>query len=177
MARKLRFFKDQVSKAGLISSARPDLQPDIELEELEVRFYIIALCYSQKNFIIIIIRWLQFCGLKKKGCYSFGKKGKRNYLMEGQLCSESYDVHFSYFRCNFLSMNMSYWKWTLIVRNYGKHIMSSWSSRWYCKRYLFFFLFLLLLPLLLLLLREGKKGGKILWLLTPIFSSHEYCSE
>ncbi|CBI16252.3 hypothetical protein VitviT2T_008024 [Vitis vinifera] len=37
MARKLRFFKDQVSKAGLISSARPDLQPDIELEELEIQ--------------------------------------------------------------------------------------------------------------------------------------------
>ncbi|KAK1285428.1 Vacuolar proton ATPase a1 [Acorus calamus] len=37
MSRKLRFFKDQISKAGLLSSARPASQPDIELEELEVQ--------------------------------------------------------------------------------------------------------------------------------------------
>ncbi|KAK9280089.1 hypothetical protein L1049_013774 [Liquidambar formosana] len=37
MSRKLRFFKDQISKAGLGSSAQPVLQPDIELEELEIQ--------------------------------------------------------------------------------------------------------------------------------------------
>ncbi|KAL5581175.1 hypothetical protein UlMin_013617 [Ulmus minor] len=37
MSRKLRFFKDQISKAGLLSSARPAMQPDIELEELEIQ--------------------------------------------------------------------------------------------------------------------------------------------
>lgn len=37
MSRKLRFFKDQISKAGLVSFARPGLQPDIELEELEIQ--------------------------------------------------------------------------------------------------------------------------------------------
>ncbi|KAK3036820.1 hypothetical protein RJ639_031298 [Escallonia herrerae] len=37
MSRKLRFFKDQIHKAGLLSSARPDLQPDVDLEELETR--------------------------------------------------------------------------------------------------------------------------------------------
>lgn len=36
MSRKLRFFKEQISKAGLIASARPVMQPDLELEELEV---------------------------------------------------------------------------------------------------------------------------------------------
>lgn len=36
MSRKLRFFRDQISKAGLLSSVHPVLQPDIELEELEV---------------------------------------------------------------------------------------------------------------------------------------------
>lgn len=36
MSRKLRFFKDQISKAGLLSSMRPVMQPDVELEELEV---------------------------------------------------------------------------------------------------------------------------------------------
>ncbi|KAM5583926.1 V-type proton ATPase subunit a1 [Rosa sericea] len=35
MSRKLRFFKDQISKAGLLGSIRPVSQPDIELEELE----------------------------------------------------------------------------------------------------------------------------------------------
>ncbi|KAI9077100.1 hypothetical protein K1719_040922 [Acacia pycnantha] len=35
MSRKLRFFKDQISKAGLMSSPHSVLQPDIELEELE----------------------------------------------------------------------------------------------------------------------------------------------
>lgn len=43
MSRKLRFFKDQISKAGLLGSVRPVSQPDIELEELEVYFYVTAL--------------------------------------------------------------------------------------------------------------------------------------
>ncbi|XP_062171833.1 V-type proton ATPase subunit a1 [Alnus glutinosa] len=37
MSRKLRFFKDQIGKAGLLSSMRPVIQPDIELEELEIQ--------------------------------------------------------------------------------------------------------------------------------------------
>ncbi|KAK6926846.1 V-type ATPase, V0 complex, 116kDa subunit family [Dillenia turbinata] len=37
MSRKIRFFKDQISKAGVSSPSRPSLQPDIELEELEVQ--------------------------------------------------------------------------------------------------------------------------------------------
>ncbi|CAI0545370.1 unnamed protein product [Linum tenue] len=37
MSRKLRFFKDQIQKAGLLSSAHSTLEPDIELEELEVQ--------------------------------------------------------------------------------------------------------------------------------------------
>lgn len=37
MSRKLRFFKDQISKAGLLSSGRSTLQPDVGLEELEIQ--------------------------------------------------------------------------------------------------------------------------------------------
>ncbi|XP_011089858.1 V-type proton ATPase subunit a1 isoform X1 [Sesamum indicum] len=37
MSRKLRFFKDQIHKAGLMPSPHPVSQPDIELEELEIR--------------------------------------------------------------------------------------------------------------------------------------------
>ncbi|OAY37934.1 V-type proton ATPase subunit a1 [Manihot esculenta] len=37
MSRKLRFFKDQINKAGLLSSAHPVIEPDVELEELEVQ--------------------------------------------------------------------------------------------------------------------------------------------
>ncbi|CAB4282621.1 unnamed protein product [Prunus armeniaca] len=37
MSRKLRFFRDQISKAGLLSSVHPVLQADIELEELEIQ--------------------------------------------------------------------------------------------------------------------------------------------
>ncbi|KAG2592734.1 hypothetical protein PVAP13_5NG576400 [Panicum virgatum] len=37
MARKLRFFSDQINKAGVRSSVRPALEPDIDLEELEAR--------------------------------------------------------------------------------------------------------------------------------------------
>ncbi|KAF3438721.1 hypothetical protein FNV43_RR21485 [Rhamnella rubrinervis] len=37
MSRKLRFFKDQISKASLLSSVHPVLQPDIELEDLEIQ--------------------------------------------------------------------------------------------------------------------------------------------
>ncbi|RZC70403.1 hypothetical protein C5167_033571 [Papaver somniferum] len=36
LSRKLRFFKDQMNKAGLLSSDGPVMQPDIELKELEV---------------------------------------------------------------------------------------------------------------------------------------------
>ncbi|KAI4334446.1 hypothetical protein L6164_019140 [Bauhinia variegata] len=37
MSRKLRFFKDQINKAGVISSPHHGLEPDIELEELEIQ--------------------------------------------------------------------------------------------------------------------------------------------
>ncbi|XVF19522.1 hypothetical protein REPUB_Repub11eG0118000 [Reevesia pubescens] len=37
MSRKLRFFKDQISKAGLLSSVHPIVEPDVELEELEIQ--------------------------------------------------------------------------------------------------------------------------------------------
>ncbi|KAL4295998.1 hypothetical protein GQ457_12G026840 [Hibiscus cannabinus] len=36
MSRKLRFFKDQIIKAGLLSSIHPVVEPDVELEELEI---------------------------------------------------------------------------------------------------------------------------------------------
>ncbi|GFY99230.1 vacuolar proton ATPase A1 [Actinidia rufa] len=36
MSRKLRFFKDHIHKAGIVSSVHPVLQPDLELEELEI---------------------------------------------------------------------------------------------------------------------------------------------
>ncbi|KAM7258777.1 hypothetical protein ACFE04_014518 [Oxalis oulophora] len=35
MSRKLRFLKDQITKAGLLSFATPDLEPHVELEDLE----------------------------------------------------------------------------------------------------------------------------------------------
>ncbi|CAO1942168.1 unnamed protein product [Urochloa humidicola] len=37
MSRKLRFVSDQINKAGVGSSVRPALEPDIDLEELEAR--------------------------------------------------------------------------------------------------------------------------------------------
>ncbi|KAI3847971.1 hypothetical protein MKX03_008866 [Papaver bracteatum] len=36
LSRKLRFFKDQMNKAGILSSDGPVMQPDIELKELEI---------------------------------------------------------------------------------------------------------------------------------------------
>jgi hypothetical protein len=51
MSRKLRFFSDQISKAGVKSSVIPALQLDIDLEELEVhcssflnRSFLLQLC-------------------------------------------------------------------------------------------------------------------------------------
>lgn len=37
MSRKLRYFKDQIHKAGLLPPPLPASQPDIELEELEIQ--------------------------------------------------------------------------------------------------------------------------------------------
>ncbi|OIW15761.1 hypothetical protein TanjilG_04296 [Lupinus angustifolius] len=42
MSRKLRFFKDQINKAGLLSSSLPVLQPDIDLEDLEACGFLIS---------------------------------------------------------------------------------------------------------------------------------------
>ncbi|KAM7278411.1 hypothetical protein ACFE04_005545 [Oxalis oulophora] len=36
MSRKIRFLKDQITKAGLLSLTSPDLEPDVELEDLEL---------------------------------------------------------------------------------------------------------------------------------------------
>jgi len=47
MSRKLRFFKDQISKAGLLSSSRTVLQPDIDLEDLEVCFYLLFFSHNR----------------------------------------------------------------------------------------------------------------------------------
>lgn len=41
MSRKLRYFNEQISKACLTVSARPAVQPDIDLEQLEV-FFLLA---------------------------------------------------------------------------------------------------------------------------------------
>jgi len=38
MSRKLRFFKDQIAKAGLVIPGLPGVQPHLDLEELEVYF-------------------------------------------------------------------------------------------------------------------------------------------
>ncbi|KAG9441792.1 hypothetical protein H6P81_017646 [Aristolochia fimbriata] len=37
MARKLRFFKEQMNKAGLSPSAKPTSRPDIDLDDLEIK--------------------------------------------------------------------------------------------------------------------------------------------
>ncbi|KAL1345405.1 hypothetical protein HN51_019155 [Arachis hypogaea] len=37
MSRKLRFFKDQINKAGIMSSSHTALQPEIDLEDLEIQ--------------------------------------------------------------------------------------------------------------------------------------------
>ncbi|OWM68865.1 hypothetical protein CDL15_Pgr025052 [Punica granatum] len=37
MSRKLRYFRDQISKAGMVSLEHPVMQPDVELEELEIQ--------------------------------------------------------------------------------------------------------------------------------------------
>ncbi|GBG69770.1 hypothetical protein CBR_g4601 [Chara braunii] len=37
MSRKLRFFKDQINKAGLIASSRPVLDKELDLDELETK--------------------------------------------------------------------------------------------------------------------------------------------
>lgn len=40
MSRKLRFLKEQINKAALLLPARPVLQSNIDLEELEVMIFI-----------------------------------------------------------------------------------------------------------------------------------------
>ena len=51
MSRKLRFFKDQINKAGLMSSPSV-LQSDIYLEDLEVLLYFTV--FSPLDVIIVL---------------------------------------------------------------------------------------------------------------------------
>ncbi|XLS56942.1 hypothetical protein HN51_006697 [Arachis hypogaea] len=37
MSWKLQFFKDQINKAGIMSSSHTALQPEIDLEDLEIQ--------------------------------------------------------------------------------------------------------------------------------------------
>uniref|UniRef100_A0A7N0UKU1 V-type proton ATPase subunit a n=1 Tax=Kalanchoe fedtschenkoi TaxID=63787 RepID=A0A7N0UKU1_KALFE len=37
MSRKLRFFKEQINRAGLVSASLPTMRPEIELEDLEIQ--------------------------------------------------------------------------------------------------------------------------------------------
>lgn len=55
MSRKLRFFKDQIHKAGLMSSARPPLQQDLDLQELEVHFLTVHLSTSCHSFLLLLV--------------------------------------------------------------------------------------------------------------------------
>lgn len=51
MSRKLRFFKDQIQKAGMLPSPRPASQPDIELEELEVSLQYFSSCWQMNSLL------------------------------------------------------------------------------------------------------------------------------
>jgi hypothetical protein len=57
MSRKLRFFKDQIDKAGLRCSPRLEIEPDIALGDLEVRIQFLILfwlrsLYFNPSFIL-----------------------------------------------------------------------------------------------------------------------------
>lgn len=49
MSRKLRFFKDQIDKAGLRCSPRHEIEPDIELGDLEVRIQFYNSVLAEKS--------------------------------------------------------------------------------------------------------------------------------
>ena len=53
MSRKLRFFKDQIDKAGLRCLPRHEIEPDIELGDLEVRDEF-STALSAENYLVSI---------------------------------------------------------------------------------------------------------------------------
>lgn len=44
MSRKLRFLREQISKAGVVPIPLPTMRPEIELEDLEVDFFYLNPC-------------------------------------------------------------------------------------------------------------------------------------
>lgn len=54
MSRKLRFFKDQIDKAGLRCLPRHELEPDIELGDLEVRNEFSSALSADKYLVSIV---------------------------------------------------------------------------------------------------------------------------
>lgn len=55
MARKLRFFKDQMSKAGLSTSIKSVSRVDIDMDDLEVHAYVCCLCCFICSLIVLTI--------------------------------------------------------------------------------------------------------------------------
>jgi hypothetical protein len=50
MARKVRFFHDQVEKAGLTAGIRPLLDKALDMDELEVRVFVcVFVCWSGRR--------------------------------------------------------------------------------------------------------------------------------
>lgn len=62
MARKLRFFKEQMTKSGVAPSPRPITRADIDLDDLEVQVFsevfISVQVFSKGFYILSIIKFI-----------------------------------------------------------------------------------------------------------------------
>lgn len=61
MTRKLRFFKDQLDKAGLKCLPRHELEPDIELGDLEVKNEFSSALSVENSLLSIVMPLLFGC--------------------------------------------------------------------------------------------------------------------
>ena len=57
MARKLRFFKEQMTKAGFLPSGRFDVNADVNLDVLEVQHFDCLIIASLYVFIVLVYKF------------------------------------------------------------------------------------------------------------------------
>lgn len=82
MSRKLRFFRDQVGKAGIMSPENPVVQPDVVLEELEVLLGLLLSSSLQPFYSIL----LDFNFLRDVHCARFFLSNFNTSLLPDSAC-------------------------------------------------------------------------------------------
>lgn len=74
MARKLRFLKEQMTKAGITPSTRTTMCPNINLDELEVCLFYLFVFKAHHGMLFSLYHFYCHCYHDSDCCHVFKKK-------------------------------------------------------------------------------------------------------